>query len=192
MDGRGTLKRRRLLKGTMTMRNTRKARLSRRAESARHGGVTLVEVIITLAFFVVVFLGLSGGVLQGVRASEDIRSRQTVKLQAQTYLNRLMALNFGYATDGAPGSAQLEELFDDDSELGAVTLMSLTHGSSAAGGWKFARPDFPIPGDWLVVVTQDVDESGSVAGPIETSGKLLRITISFNGQRMFSTVRTCY
>ena len=78
---------------------------------------------------------------------------------------------------------------DDDAEAGSATLMALTQAPVTDGAWKFQLADFPVEGEWAVAVTQDLDGDGAVVGALETEGSLVRITISFNQERILSTVR---
>jgi hypothetical protein len=145
--------------------------------------------MITLAFFAVVLLGASGGIMGGLTTTQEILEWQSVRARSQIYLNRVMALNFGEPTDVAPSAPQLDELFDDDTDLGTATLVALSHAPPEDGGWMFQRDDFPVDGEWLVSVTRDINDDGLVEGDLEEGGKLVRIAVSFNGRRVLSTIR---
>jgi hypothetical protein len=137
----------------------------------------------------IAFVGVGSGIFHGVRTTRDLEMRQLLKVRSQTYLNRVMSLNYGKAGDPQPTSAELDELFDDDSDLGSVTLMSLTQTPVGHDGWRFRLADFPVEGQWLVSVNHDLDGDGNVAGGFETSGELVRITVFFEGEALLWTIR---
>jgi len=153
------------------------------------GGFTLLELTIALAFFVIALLGISSGIMEGVRTTGDLQRQQMVKVRAQIYLNRLMCLNFGDESDPAPTASQLYELFDEDNDLGNVTLMSLSKAPADPGGWEFELAKFPVPGKWLIKVTPDLNGDGKVEGELEEGKNLLKIVVSFDGEQMLSTIR---
>ncbi len=152
-------------------------------------GFTLLEVMVALAFFIIALLGISSGVMEGVKTTGELQREQIVKGQAQIFINRLMSLNFGQPGDPVPTASQLDELFDDDDVIGAVTLMSLSKAPAEDGGWRFELAGFPVQGQWLVTVTQDLNGDGNVQGVLEEGGQLLRITVAFDGDVILSTVR---
>lgn len=156
---------------------------------AARGGFTIIEMVMALSFLLVSLVGVGLAIHAGVRTTRELRERQIVQTRAQMYVDRLVRLNFGESSDPEPTRAQLEELFDDDTDLGTVTLMSLTRYPRRDGGWTFERKGFPVPGSWTVQVTQDLDGDGAVGGDLEEDGLLVRITVSFDGEAILTTIR---
>ncbi len=160
-----------------------------RKSVAAEGGFTLLEVMISIGLLSFVFMGVSGGVLSGLQCSQETIERNVIKNRAQIYLNRVMSLNFGSSSDSEPTDAQLNELFDDDADIGTVTLASLAQAPEEDDGWVFTLNDFPVEGSWCVAVDQDLNADGSVEGTVEESGKLVRITVFFDDETILWTIR---
>ena len=152
-------------------------------------GFTLLEVTISAGFLVVAILGTGMAIQAGLSSTREMQERQLVRVRAQLHLNQVMSLNFGLRGDPQPTQAQLEELFNDDTDPGSATLMALTQAPAQDGAWTFRLGDFPVDGQWTVAVTQDLDRDGAVAGPLETGGVLVRITVSFGNEEILSTIR---
>lgn len=152
-------------------------------------GISLLEVIITMSILVVVFMGLGGGVVTGTKATHDLMEDQLVKSRAQIFINRVMSLPFGKSSDPMPNATQLSALFNIDADMPAVSLFSLSKPPENDDGWMFTLNDFPVDGAWMVAVSPDLNGDGEVSGTLEERGLLLRISISFDGLQVLSTVR---
>ena len=156
---------------------------------SRIRGITLLEVTATFAFCIVALMGLGGGIFHGIRTTTFLQDGQLVKVRSQVYLNRIMSLNFGLAGDKKATGQQLNELFDDDNDVGTATLIGLSQAPKPKDGWTFKLNDFPVDGEWLVKASFDLDNDGNVAGTLEKSGNLVRISVSFNDHEMVWTIR---
>lgn len=85
------------------------------------------------ALMVVIFSTLALGLRAGHSANREIERRTALTLVADDLVDRLFRIDFGQATDGAASASQLSALFDDDENLGTVTLTSLRVFSGAQG-----------------------------------------------------------
>lgn len=154
----------------------------------RMEGFSLLELMIAVSFLATCLLGVGYAMQVGIRTTREMRERQIIQSWAQVYMDRLISLNFGKMTDPAPTKSQLDTLFSQAGGTTAVTLASLTN-SPSGDGWTFRLQDFPVEGQWAVLVTRDVDGDGSISGELEENGLAVRIAISFDGWPVLSTVR---
>ena len=155
---------------------------------ARAGGFSLLELMIAVSFLATCLLGVGYAMQIGIRTTREMRERQIVQSWAQVYMDRLISLNFGSMTDPAPTKSQLDTLFSQAGGIAAVTLASLTKSPSGEG-WTFRLQDFPVEGQWAVLVTRDLDGDGSISGDMEENARAVRIAIAFDGWPVLSTIR---
>jgi len=161
---------------------------TREARPGREDGFSLLELMIAVSFLATCLLGVGYAMQVGIRSTREMRERQVIQAWAQVYIDRLMFLNFGGATDPMPSSSQLNTLFSRDGGGVTVTLASLAK-SPSGDGWTFQLQNFPVAGRWAVLVTRDVDGNGTVSGELEEGWLAVRIAISFEGWPILSTVR---
>ena len=176
-------------------------------------GTSLIEALISLGVLVVTAGGLGAAVMSTQKATAEIRQRDMVRAQAMRYVERLLGVPFGTATDSAPSAAEVQDMFDDDGTVPAgVTLMSLRTPADDEG-WRFRVGGFEVPGAWAVEVNSDLDGNGSRIGirgtetpttgdgttagdgvtpaPMQSEGRpgLVRIEVFFNGVSVARTLR---
>lgn len=166
-----------------------KERLSFETRSDARAGFTLIEIVVGLSVLVVATLALGLSLQAGAIAARELREGQVILGQAQTLVDRLLAVPFGLSTDPDPTSAQIAEVFDPDSEPGTVTLFQLSRSPPGDGGWKFSLADFPVPGEWRVLVDRDLNDNGIEDGELETSQRVFRISVFFENSLVLQTVR---
>jgi hypothetical protein len=107
---------------------------------------------------------------------------------ATEFVSRLRRIPFGAASDLAASSAQLTDLFDDDDDLGSVSLSQLVH-PPLGSGHMFTMATKDISGTWSIRVTRDLNGDGDLLDERENRSDLVRITIYFENRRILDTIR---
>jgi hypothetical protein len=154
---------------------------------ARGSGFSLIELVLALGLLLVVSASVGLALHSGVRATRELNEMQLVEAQAQTFMDRMMRLNFGEMPPTAPTSGDLDSFFGE----GAIGSLSLAQLSKApSGGWKFAVADFPVAGEWRVDVSQDLDGDKSIAGDMETGATVLAMRIYFNDSLILQSCKS--
>jgi len=149
------------------------------AAHRRHvAGFTLFEMMLVTALMVAVFSALALGVRAGHTANQAIARRTALTIVADDLMDRLFRISYGQATDGAATAAELSALFDDDEDLGTVTLTSLEVFSGSTG-YQFELANFPWPGQFDVIVSTDLNNDGDEADANEGTNAIYRIDINF-------------
>ena len=158
--------------------------LQQSREPARDRGFTLVELAASMTLAMVMLIALHTTLRSSVSARKDAEQQHRIDTMAANWLMRLREINFGKTTDPAPGAPALDELFDDDEDYGAITLMQLRPDvtfTTAAGG---------VVGTWRIQVSDDLNGDGDNTDSREGRPDLLRIVITFNGIQQYSTLRS--
>jgi type II secretory pathway pseudopilin PulG len=155
----------------------------------RESGFSLIEVMVAIGFLLVSSLVVGLALQAGIRSNRELREAQVLQARAQTWADRIVRQNFGQSFDPDPDAGQVEALFDCASAPGDITIQQLTRYPSADCGWRFTLTDFPVEGEWRVVVDRDLDGDGSVAGGLEEGARVLRIQVFFNDRLVLATSR---
>jgi hypothetical protein len=151
-------------------------------------GFTIVELTAALAFAVLMLLTLQTTLTSTVKTRERTNRHDAVQGQAYEYLQRLMVIPFGLTTDGAASALQLSELFDEDADLGNVTLQQVRVDVGQTGHvFRTLRDD--VTTDWRVLVSNDLDRDGLTTGPREGRPDLLQIEVWADNRLMFRSLR---
>jgi prepilin-type N-terminal cleavage/methylation domain-containing protein len=153
------------------------------------GGFTLIEVVMGISILLIVTMALGLSLQAGALAARELREEQMVLARAQTYVDRVIAQEYGHDYDPDPTAAQLMELLDDDSTPGDVTLLQLSRWPLADGGWRFAPAGFPVEGEWRVTVDRDLNDNGVEDGDLETGERVFRVSVFFDGRLIIRTNR---
>lgn len=149
-------------------------------------GFSLIEVLITLATLSMVGLGVASGVTTGHRATQTFEAEVILHQTAVEIQERLMTIPFGAAGGGTATAGELTELFDDDDVFGAITL----HRIANFGPVQFELDNFPVEGQWVIVVDNDLDGDGNIDdAEAEGRGDLLRIVIAHDGRPVTAIFR---
>lgn len=159
-----------------------------RQARAQERGVTLLELTAALTLAVIILLTLQSTMLSSIQGRERTRVLEARVSQAHEYLQRLLVLPFGTTLDATPTDTQLTELFDDDMDLGAITLMQV-RTAPGAPGHSFTTTRDQVETDWRIVVGQDLDRDGALGGFREGRSDLLLIEIFADNRLMFRTLR---
>jgi hypothetical protein len=125
----------------------------------------------------------------GVLTTRELNDSQLIQAQAQTFVDRIVRQNFGMNVDPDPTVDQIDAIFDLDMIPGNVTINQLTRWPAGDGGWRFTMAGFPVQGEWLVTVDQDIDGDHVIAGALETSQEIFAIRILFNNELVLRTCR---
>lgn len=157
-------------------------------QSAPQAGFTLMEVAVVLVFATLMVLTLQSSMLATVKTKQRTASSDAVQTQAYEFLQRLSAIPFGTATDGPATAAQLDELFDADTDLGNVTLRQLLVAPTAPGFAFTTRRD-GVATTWRVHVSTDLDGDGTLSGFREDRPDIAAIAIFAGDRRLFHSVR---
>ena len=185
-----------------------------RMSRSKVGGTSLVDAVVSLGVLVVTAGGLGMSVLYTQKASQEMRHRDYVRAEGMRFVERLLGIPYGVATDTAPTASDLQNFFDDNATIpGGVTLMSLRTPVNGAG-WRFKIGGFETPGVWEIEVNNDLDGNGTTqgirgvqtptTGGTETAGDgtttvtmfsegrttLMRIEVFFNGVSVARTFRS--
>lgn len=154
---------------------------------ASNSGFTIVEVLLSTTILSVSVIVVGLGVQTGSVIVRETRDLEIVQAQAQRYMDIVVAQSFGDVTDDNPKLEQVDEILDDDADVGDITLMQLTRVPGAADGLKFTLENFPVEGEWRLAVDRDLNGDGEVAGELETGNKVLRIRVLFNDELVLET-----
>ncbi len=152
-------------------------------------GFTLIEATITLLVSVLMLYTLHSGTQTSLSARKASERIYAAHLQGMDFLERVRKLPFGQASDPAPKAAQLQEFFDDDDDLGTITLTQLKV-SPKAKGYQFKMASSGLEGTWEIKVTDDLDGDGTNTGPREGRSDLLKIEVLFDDKIMFQSLRS--
>jgi len=151
-------------------------------------GFTLVETVITMVLAVMMLYGLHATLNTSIKGRKAAQKLSVAHAHAMDFLNRLRQITFGQAGDPAPTSSQLDELFNDDQNLGNITLHQLVVAPSAPG-YTFDMHQGGTNGTWRVKVSRDLNHNGVIDGLREGREDLLGIEIWFNGKLMAASMR---
>jgi prepilin-type N-terminal cleavage/methylation domain-containing protein len=152
-------------------------------------GFSLVEVLLATTVLAVAAMAVASGGATAHVAERTLDLQTLAEARGHSYLERLVAVPFGNASDGPADAAELTEVFDEDDLLGTVTL----HELRAFGPAEFTVPASATPGRWRVVVSDDLDADGDVdaedATQAEGRGDILRISVFYDGRLVAQTIR---
>ena len=151
-------------------------------------GFTLIDATITLLVSVLMLYTLHSGTQTSLSARKASERIYAAHLQAMDYLERVRKIPFGQSSDPSPTAAQLQEFFDDDDDLGSITLTQLKV-SPSANGYQFKMASNGLKGTWEIKITDDLDGDGNNTGPREGRSDLLKIEILFDGKIMLQSLR---
>lgn len=154
----------------------------------QQGGFTLVELTASLLLSVLVLYSLHGTLRTSIDARVSTERAARAQRLAETFVQRLQEIPFGRSFDPAPGGWMLDELFDDDDDLGTITLHQVKVAANAPGH-TFQVAGRGLAGDFRVKVCNDLDGNGTVAGGREGRNDLLRIEVWFDGRLFAETLR---
>jgi prepilin-type N-terminal cleavage/methylation domain-containing protein len=154
----------------------------------REGGFTLIEVMIALLVLATAFIVVGGALISGVRRTAEMKERNLVVAQAWKFAERLQRIPYGSEILTPATAEQLDDLFDDDGDLGNVTLYQV-QTPVGSEGLRFRLSGFEVEGDWEIQVNEDLNGDGDTDDHNEGTGCLTRIEILFRGQTVLRTFR---
>jgi hypothetical protein len=111
-----------------------------------------------------------------------------IHLVATEFLSRLRRIPFGSPTDPTASPDQLTELFDDDDDLGSITLSQLVH-SPLESGYSFTMVTPSFSGTWQVRVVRDLNGDGDLDDARESRNDIVRVALRLNDRRIMNTLR---
>lgn len=160
-----------------------------KSRTRRVGGFSLVELMVAIAILLVSALAIGVSLQAGVRVNREIQEAQILQAKAQTFVDRIVRQNFGQTYDPDPTAAQLDEVFDCNTNPGTVTIDQLSRWPAGSGGWRFSLSGFPVEGEWTVQVDRDMNGDGSIAGSLEDGKRIFRIRVLFRDKLILETSR---
>ena len=152
------------------------------------GGFSLVEATLTLALSVFLLYALHTTVQSSISARKNAERNHQINEMGSDYLARHLQIPFGAPTDPPASGPRLSELFDDDQELGDITMHQLKVQPDHPGH-TFATASDGLIGTWRVRLTNDLDGDRSLGGPREGRSDLLRIEIYFDERLVHEALR---
>ena len=161
-----------------------------RQRSDRKGdqkGFTLVEVVAVLAISVFLLYALHTSLAASIKSRQLAERTHRLSGLAAEYLSRLRAVPFGQAADPVPTGLQLSELWDDDQDLGSITLHQVSVPVDQLGH-TFTVASNGLIGTWRVKVSKDLDGNGIIDGDRDGRNDIFRIEIYFNDVLQRQTV----
>lgn len=153
--------------------------------SGSERGFSLVEVGTAMALMAIMLYGLHATMYSAVKGRGTVKQADRVGAIASDFVDRLEALPFG-TINGGVSSTALEELFDDDQDLGTATLRGLRVPANDAGHWFEATVD-GVTGRWRVKVSGDLNNDGDENDTREGRNDLLAIIIWFDDRIVLRT-----
>ncbi|MSR47626.1 MAG: hypothetical protein EXS13_11285 [Planctomycetes bacterium] len=154
----------------------------------RVGGFTMVEVMMVTAMMATVLTTIGIGLRAGHCSRREMERRAQLTSVVAELLDRMFRIPFGSQGDGTASAAQLDEIFDGDSDLGTASLTSL-RAPAGTTGWTFAIAEFPWGGQFEVRVDSDLNGDGDEADANEGREDLLRASIRWNGTLLLESIR---
>ena len=151
-------------------------------------GFSLIEVSLALGLVVLALLAIHSTLSASVEGRKASTDNQRAHVLGAELLGRLKSINFGSPTDGTPSAAQLDDLFDSDSDPGTITLTQLVVPPDQPG-FTFAVAEDGVIGTWRIRVTQDLDGNGAIDGPRDGRPDLFRMEFFFDERLVFETFR---
>jgi len=161
-----------------------------KSRNSRSSGFTLVEVVLGISVLLICTLALGFSLQAGAVAARQLQEEQVILAQSQTYVDRIVAQEFGQSYDPDPTAAQIEEVFDSDSDPGSASIHQLSRWPAGDSGWKFTLGDFLVEGEWRILVDQDLNGDGTISGDLETGSRVFRICVFFNDRLILQTHRS--
>ncbi|MHC4512207.1 MAG: type IV pilus modification PilV family protein [Planctomycetota bacterium] len=162
--------------------------MATKATQSTQSGFTMVELMGALVVCVLLLMSMQSTLFSAtkIRSSNEIQAIRCD--QAYDYVQRLKLIPFGTSSDPAASPSQLTELFDDDQDLGTVTLRQV---STAPGspGHTFTTMMDDVTTTWRVRITSDLDRDGAINSFREGRTDLLLVEVYAENQLMFRTMR---
>jgi hypothetical protein len=164
----------------MTRRTNRRAR--------RDGGFSLVEVMLVSAMMMTVLTTVGIGLRSAHQSRRELDRREQLSAVAAELIDRLFRIPFGEQGARAATTSELDEFFDADADLGAVTLTGLRTPVGGAA-WSVQFAEFPWGGAFELRVDGDLNGDGDEADAREGRSDLLRVNVSWNGTPILESLR---
>jgi prepilin-type N-terminal cleavage/methylation domain-containing protein len=163
---------------------------SREIEMAAKGekGFTLIEVMLSTAVLATVFVVVGSAMVSSIQRTSEMKERNIVVAQSWKFAERLQRIPYGSVSDSTATASQYDNLFDDDGNLGNVTLRQIKTDVGEEG-LKFRLSGFEVDGDWEIQVDEDLNGDGDTDDANEGTGGLLRIEVFFRGRSVLRTFR---
>jgi len=150
-------------------------------------GFTIVEIMVTLAVFAIFALAMGAMVTKGYSSERAIEDQATVTATANTLLGRINAVQFGTTSDAAPTTAQINEFFDSNSDLGNITFQQLRIAQGTSGYIGFTISG--LSGTVKLTISNDLDDNGNTTGFREGRTDLYRVEVKYNNNLILRTYR---
>ena len=151
-------------------------------------GFSLVELMGALTIVVLMVLALQGSLFSSVQLRKVNGALAQRHNQAYDFMQRLTVLPFGSASDNTVLASQLSELFDDDQDLGSITLKQV-ETPVGSPGHTFETVLDGVRTRWRAAVHNDLDSDGLATGPREGRADLLVVELFAEDRLMFRTIR---
>ncbi len=154
----------------------------------RMSGCSLIEAVLTLTLSVFLLYTLHTTLQSSISARESTQRNHQIQEMGNDYLAKLRQIPFGTPTDPAPSGSQLSELFDDDQDLGSISLSQVLVQPDHPGH-TFGVASDGLIGIWRVRTTNDLDGNQSIDGLREGRPDLMRIEIYFEERLVIEALR---
>ncbi len=151
-------------------------------------GFTLVEVCIALSVTLMSLLVLNTGTQTAIHTRVACECMSEQNDFANTLLERVSSLPFGSRLDSAATGRELDELLDDDDDVGTITLQRLRLASGTAGV-SFQRVSHNDTSMWRLRVSRDLNGDGDETDAREGREDLMRIELFKGNARILETLR---
>jgi prepilin-type N-terminal cleavage/methylation domain-containing protein len=151
-------------------------------------GFTLVEVMVTITVFAILALGMGAILSRGYTSARALDEQASVTATANTLLGRVNTIQFGTTRDAAPTSAQINEFFDSDADLGTITFQQLRMAQGANGYISFTIAG--LSGDARLIISNDLNGDGDAVDTREGRTDIYRVEVRYNNNMILKTYRT--
>jgi len=159
-----------------------------RNKQATARGITLVEIMVTVTIFAIVSLGMGSMMGTGYTSARTMDEEATVTAVAHTLMGRLTSIHFGTTSDELPSEDQVQEFFDEDTDLGSISFAQVYLAADETGYIGFSIAG--LGGYGRLVIEQDINGDGDMDDLYEDQDDLYRIDIYYNNRLILRTHRS--
>ena len=143
---------------------------------------------IAIALTILLLFALQSTLFSTTKMRVSVKTQDERNEQSYDFVRRLQVIAFGTPANPAATGPQLSEFFDDDQDLGGITLKQIETAPGNAGH-SFTTVRRGVTTDWRVLVSADFNGDGLTTGVREGRADLVQIEVYAENRLMFRTFR---